>query len=893
MTGSIPVPTGGSTLILKGKYNPETRRFLVPEAYKNKEVRPKGQTRHAGTCGAAGCFGEYRSLSGGEYMNPQSNGGRLVRAVGTGIALASPIVIAAQELETVIVTAERRETSLQETPISVIAFTAEAMEAKGIETLEDVASFAPNLDIKGSRGDGNVSPTYQVRGLSGGGGATGERAVGMYIDGVFMPRTTGPFMNMLDIERIEVLRGPQGTLFGRNSTGGAIRVFTRRPGPELEGYVELGAGNFSRADLSAMVNVPLSDSVFFRAQAATLEQDGYVRRGSQLLGSSEDTMIRLQLAVEPSDTVRVGMTLSSLDSDSDGNPQDLATFDMLPGLTFQGGQADWISDWLEASGEARIDGTAYPGDPRLVLDDYTMPDWCFMDDTDPDWDESCAQSNNGQLDQFDLSVDWDLADNLQLTSITGLSDFKSRGVTDWVMLGQELRPNNVESDVVYQELQLAGSFANDRVDYVVGFSYFEEDSMSYGIRLERTGTSSFPADPGTPPNSFIPGSGPNGTRTLDDTTIWQDSESLGLFANLSVHLTDQFTLTPGIRLADDSKSAVVTRYNADDFTAATGTSSTLTASTTSDETDYRLTLDYQISDNHMVYVTSSRSFRAGAGVTLPRGGVPADPTDLQAQWNVAPPFTLPESVTNKEIGMRTEWGAGRARINLTYYDMVYGDRQAPVAVPDPTSPVGFIISVVNAGDVDLDGVELDGQVALTDDLSFDFAAGTVNYVVHDVCGNNGRHLFPGPVEDSYTVGLRGGSLMGNSGKRLAWSLSYAHVGEQETHPGSAGMAELGCLGAVRFTDSAYRAPSYGLLNGRIGLINGDGKWEASLYGNNLTDENYATYASRFGGGFWEGSPVALGPRAPDRSALGRTMGRPREYGVSFRLNFGMAASASR
>jgi iron complex outermembrane receptor protein len=348
-----------------------------------------------------------------------------------------------------------------------------------------------------------------------------------------------------------------------------------------------------------------------------------------------------------------------------------------------------------------------------------------------------------------------------------------------------------------------------------------------------------------------------------------------------------------VRLSDDEKSAVVARSNADDFTAAVGTSSTLSAGTTSDETDYRLTLDYQISDDHMVYVTSSQSFRAGAGVTLPMGGVPADPTDLQAQWDIAPPFTLPESVTNNEIGMRTEFANGRARINLTYYDMVYGDRQAPVAVPDATSPTGFIISVINAGDVDLDGFELDGQVVLTDNLSFDFAAGTVNFLVEDVCSNNGRNLFPGPVEDSYTLGLRGNNLMGNGGKRLAWSLSYAHVGEQETHPGSAGMAELGCLGAVRFTDSAYRAPSYDLLNGRISLINGDGKWAVTLFGNNLTDENYATYASRFGGGFWEGSPVAVGPRAPDRSALGRTMGRPREYGVELKYNFGESASSAR
>ena len=173
----------------------------------------------------------------------------------------------------------------------------------------------------------------------------------MYIDGIYMPRTTGPFMNVLDIERIEVLRGPQGTLFGRNSTGGAIRVFTKQPGPELDGYVKLTAGEFERADLSAMVNVPFGESVFFRVQGGSLSQDGYVRRGTQELGGSEETLGRLQLAIEPSDEFSVTFSLSSTESESNGNPQDLETFDMLPDLNFQGQRADWVSDFLQAAGQ--------------------------------------------------------------------------------------------------------------------------------------------------------------------------------------------------------------------------------------------------------------------------------------------------------------------------------------------------------------------------------------------------------------------------------------------------------------------------------------------------------------------------------------------------------------
>jgi iron complex outermembrane receptor protein len=224
-------------------------------------------------------------------------GASLAAAVSAALTAASA---AAQQLEEIIVTAERRETALQETPISVAAFTAETMELKGLETLEDVASVTPNLDIKGSRGSGNVSPTYQIRGLSGG-GALGERSSAMYIDGVFMPRTTGPYMNVMDIERIEVMRGPQGTLFGRNSTGGAIRVFSKQPGPEFESYIRLTAGDFDRQDVSGMVNVPVGDNVFFRVQGGS-------RARMATFGSTQNRqlgpLVRLQLAVEPGDTLQ-------------------------------------------------------------------------------------------------------------------------------------------------------------------------------------------------------------------------------------------------------------------------------------------------------------------------------------------------------------------------------------------------------------------------------------------------------------------------------------------------------------------------------------------------------------------------------------------------------------
>jgi iron complex outermembrane receptor protein len=813
-----------------------------------------------------------------------------VAAVLAGVSSAA----FAQNLDEIVVTAERRETSLQQTPISIAAFTAESMELKGLETLEDVATFTPNLDIKGSRGNGNISPTYQIRGLSGGGGAGGERATAMYIDGIFMPRTTGPYMSVLDIDRIEVLRGPQGTLFGRNSTGGAIRVFTAQPGPERESYVRLTGGNFSRADFSGMVNLPITDNIFFRAQGGSLSQDGYVRRGSQDLGGSDDAIARVQLAIEPSDALRFTIGLSSVDSESDGNPQDLATFDMAPNLNFEGNHADWISDFLQAAGQPRLT----INDPRIVRDDFTLPDWCFVDDADPDWDAACEQANDSNYRQLDFHADWQINDKWSFASVTGLSDFESRGIADWIMLSSQALPSNVDSDVTYQEFQVNATLG--RFNLVTGVSYFQEDSSSWGASWARQGTSVF-ATQAANGNGVAVGQGPNGLWETGDGQFVQDAESYGVFANVTWNITDKLALTPGARWGLDKKSVVDTAFRSNGFTPAPGTeSTTIETSKEWQDVDWRLTLDYDITDDIMVYGTASKAFRSGAySYTIPSWSVtaPANTSPLlTAALQATPPFVPPESVQNREVGFRTEWLDGRLRVNLTFFDMNYSDRQAAVAqtVPISQSPTGFIIVTTNSGDVALDGIELEGQIAATDNVMIDFSAGNVDSELDNVCANNGDFLFPGPVEDSYTVGGRWLKSL-RSGGDLTVSLNYAWTGKQQTHPGGvADPAAHGCAASTTwFYDSRYELPDYGLLNGRVRFTSSDGDWSLTLFGNNLTDEVYANYASRFGGGFWDATALVPGPTlaiaSPERSALGLTRGRPREFGVTFQYNFGGVA----
>ncbi len=164
---------------------------------------------------------------------------------------ALPSVI---DVEEVLVTAERRTESLQSTPLSIVAFTGENLESANIRNIEDLQAFLPNVSIGGSVPIGNSAPNFSIRGIGQTSGrANNEKGVGLYVDDIYYPRATGAIINLLDVERIEVLRGPQGTLFGRNTIGGAIRYISNKPTDQLEGRLTATYGEFDRSDIEGLV----------------------------------------------------------------------------------------------------------------------------------------------------------------------------------------------------------------------------------------------------------------------------------------------------------------------------------------------------------------------------------------------------------------------------------------------------------------------------------------------------------------------------------------------------------------------------------------------------------------------------------------------------------------
>jgi iron complex outermembrane recepter protein len=835
-------------------------------------------------------------------------------AAAVSAALGGAATSNAQTLEEIIVTAERRELNLQDTPISVMSFGGEALELRGVDDMFELATIAPNLDIKGSRGTGNTSPNFQIRGIGGGGGATGERSVGFYVDNVFMPRTTGPVMRMLDVERIEVLRGPQGTLFGRNSTGGAIRVFSRQPDAERDAYLRVTAGNFDHRDIQGMINVPLSDSVFLRAQGASLNEDGFLRRGPQMLGGSEDTIARLQLAWNASDNLTLKFGALHSDSESDGSPTDMTFFNMdpvcptnpaNPFYCLQGNYADWASDFLEGAGQERL----RQNDARLTADDFAMPDWCFIDDANPDWDDLCRQWNDSKYSQLDANIDWQITDNLTFISTTGFSDFSSSGVSDWQLLGMEFRPSGVESEVLYQEFQFNFTLGDGKVDFIAGLNYFNEESGSPREAVFNAFSSSnFNATTGgtagNPPNTWgcndslgVPcASGVRRLRRTGDGLSEQEATAYGLFANTTIHFGERVNLTLGVRESHDEKDFLSEQFASDNFIPQTGGSTTVSASDDWDATDYRGTVDFQVTDDVMLYVTSSKAFRSGT-FTVPAAvavcavvvapGAPCP--NVAFHRRPQPAAVPPETLLNDELGFRTEWLDGRLRFNATYYEMEFTDRQGASAVPDATAATGFRIDLVNQGDVDLWGSEIEAMFAVTDRFTIEGATGRANYRMADPCVNNGPYLFPPPMDREHTLNGRY-ELPSTTGSYM-FSLSYTKTGPMQTHPGGFTPAEnliYGCSAfAATFIDSRYEVPSYNLVNLSVRYTTNDGKWSGTLFANNLTDEVYANNAQSFGRGFWtQGGPAGgAGLSAPARQAIADYRGRPREYGVTFQYNF--------
>ena len=392
----------------------------------------------------------------------------------------SPGIVQAQQsegataLEEIVVTARKREESLMETPISITAFSGEDLIDRNLTSIDQIGSQTPGLVFSNSAnisGSSNAAAVF-IRGIGQSDYTLAvEPGVGIYIDDVYLPHSIGNVANVVDVERIEVLRGPQGTLFGRNTIGGAIRVITKKPHDEYEGDIEFATGSYDRIDVKGHVNIPLSDRLFVRVSGLSQDRDGFVKRPflDGKSGDKDSVNIIGQARWLATDNLVADLTVGFDRDDSEGAPQ-VAVFQdpAHPAGTQPTRFRNFIAPFVDP---AVLQGMLQGFTPQAIND----PDGpCCISFTDTDIPTDLEGYN------VNLTLNWDINDNLSAKSITSYRSLESQFGRDADNLPYNQQVElflSVDYEVWSQEFQLSGVSFDNRLDWTVGGYYFHEDGV--------------------------------------------------------------------------------------------------------------------------------------------------------------------------------------------------------------------------------------------------------------------------------------------------------------------------------------------------------------------------------------------------------------------------------
>jgi iron complex outermembrane receptor protein len=570
-------------------------------------------------------------------------------------------------LEEITVTAERREANLQDVPVAVSAYDTAELERRQAFNVLDVMTNVPNLAVTNNPGQA-TSTTIYLRGI----GSTEsivtlDTGVAFYMDDVYFARQGVNNLNMFDVERVEVLRGPQGTLYGRNSSGGAVRVITKRPGDEFEAEVGGSFGEYDNWTLKGSLNVPLGENFAARFNAYAEGGNGYTynRVLDRDVNDRDNKGGRAAFRWNASESVEVNFAYDYYRGETDG----VYGYD-IAGLT-------------------------------------RPPAKDFFTSTSGDETYSIGETSGGHV-----TVDWAINDSLDFTSITGFRNIYQKwelDFTDQVVPIFKLWTVN-DTDTLSQEFRLSGDAMGERLKYVVGAYYFDEDSYSFigdQINLFISPGADFesPSDDVRVPLPFF--------RRYYDV----DVESYAAFAEFNFDITDKLTLILGGRYTKDKKSLDIEQWidpagpfaflppgpvEGDAVPAFLGyTTESLEAAgipmdIEDDDFSIKAGLQYQFTENAQGYFTFSQGYKSGG---------------WSARTNSAAEFVVfdPEYVDSYELGLKTTVADGRARLNYTAYFYDYTDFFATA-----TGQGGNFI-VVNQ-DAEFYGFEFESTARLTDQV---------------------------------------------------------------------------------------------------------------------------------------------------------------------------------
>lgn len=740
---------------------------------------------------------------------------RLRRAV---LALPAALVLAdllAQQdtessaLEEIVVTARKIAEPLQDAPAAISAFTGDALTLRGAVRLDDVSRHVPNMALYANGISGNNSGQAYIRGV---GQAdyllTTDPGVGIYVDGVYLARTLGSLIDLLDIERVEVLRGPQGTLYGKNAVGGAVNVITRKPTEARDASVDVAMGSYDRLDAGAHLGGRLGDGALTgRLAFGSRNADGFGRRplAGDRSGDERSHGVRGQLRWAPDDDLEALFTADYTLADTRFAHHRTEEIN---------GAAPLVALHNALAGPlAPLHGVSMvPYDERW-LSDSTLVDF----GTGVSFDE---QENRG----LSSTIDWAVGPGT-LRSITAFRHMDLVFGTDPdgspAVIVDEV--DDIGQRQATQELQYSGQSGKGRQQWIAGLYYLSERShAAMNVRLHEAiypaleqlpaplvplGNDACPA----PLPALCAGGAGNPLNTLFDigrqSSLRQRTASTAVYGHVNIELAERWRATYGVRYTAERK-----RFGYELRALQTG-STVVAPSVVADrwtDVSHRAGLEYRFTDDAMLYAAAAEGFKSGGF-----NGRGRSANEIQAY--------APENVRSYELGFKSEWAERRVRLNAAAFRYDYTDMQFTLSTADAG---GLQLVVVdNVAAAKIEGVEIEAVAAVTERLRIDVALGRLDArytrvdpgaeitLGHELAGAPRR---TSSIGGEYTLPLAGA-------RTLSVHAGYSY--RSKTY-----------FDAIN-TESVAQ-PGHALVTVRVALAAADGRRSLALGVRNATDEIY-------------------------------------------------------
>ncbi len=775
-------------------------------------------------------------------------------------AQESPNAAEAQGVDMIVVTAQFRGQNLQDTPLAISAVSAEMIEARGQIGVADIANRAPSVTLQAGGGPGGAQTTQiNIRGV----GQTDfnialEPGVGMYVDDVYRGIMYASTPELLDLERVEILRGPQGTLSGRNSVGGAIRLISKQPDGDTEGYVQGTYGSYNRMDLRAGVNFSLiEDRLFARITGIARHRDGYVTRldyecangrppapvhaGSQAAGRSNCV-----LGTEGGQSV-VAMrgSFRAILSDSIENTVT---------LDYMADRSEPSANILIHQGNWRGPGFNLTANPQILNtpQNFVLPAGSFTNYAN--YTGLIGTPEQYSLNPESNATDWgisnildvDLTDSISVKSITAWRGIRTHSTvdSDASPLNRLLQAWDVEHHQFTQELRLSGQ-VDDLLNWTVGGFYYVGHSLQGG----RAGLD------GAGDNSLAP---PLQVYTPMDFAFSDpiDVKSRAAFAHLELHPFDRFTLTGGLRYTEDTKSYEYHRFLAPGVPATLLSASVLplnnlTGRFEGNRWDWRVAANYELTNDINVYGQIATGFKGGGVNPRPYYAIQIRPFE-------------PESVVAYELGIKADLFDRAMRLNVAAYINDFSNMQlsllsCPEFVPPASAPNCSMPA--NVGNATIKGIEVETEIHPLEGLTIDGSLSYLDFKYDSVVASTRVTLdmiSPYTPKWQFAVGAQYEIDLGDAGS-LTPRFDYSYRSEVWADP---------------INTAANFLPGRGLANARLTYRNADADWDLALSVSNVFNKYY--YVNLY--------ERAL-PTTRSYQIVSGQPGRPREWALAASYRF--------